>query len=211
MIDKSNNQVHIRWLPLLVDFGSCSGISWGSLLAWMYHSLYHVARRDTTDIAGCTLLLMSCIYHMLPQWCPEDRQILTFPLAVRLIGMSQQTRDHHAQRVLRSRTSLDQLALDEVRSPREWGTWLSVVPLECFNIVKFHQPNQVKCQFKVPAGCRVRHLSGEDVLDDPRLTTLPNDVQPMLSQPREVLQLPTDVPDRWRRAREVRSDMRRPA
>ncbi|RYR78723.1 hypothetical protein Ahy_A01g003575 [Arachis hypogaea] len=25
--DKSNNQVHIRWLPLLPDFGRCSSLS----------------------------------------------------------------------------------------------------------------------------------------------------------------------------------------
>ncbi|RYR35505.1 hypothetical protein Ahy_A10g050649 [Arachis hypogaea] len=30
--DKSNNQVHIRWLPLLAYFGRCSSLSfrWGS-------------------------------------------------------------------------------------------------------------------------------------------------------------------------------------
>ncbi|RYQ82903.1 hypothetical protein Ahy_B10g101488 [Arachis hypogaea] len=42
------------------DFGRCSGLSWGSaVLAWTYHSLCHAARRNTTDIAGCTPLLMS--------------------------------------------------------------------------------------------------------------------------------------------------------
>ncbi|RYR68294.1 hypothetical protein Ahy_A03g014786 [Arachis hypogaea] len=54
MTDKCNNQVHIRWLPLLVDFGRYNDLSWGfAVLAWTYHSLCHAAHRDTTNIAGC--------------------------------------------------------------------------------------------------------------------------------------------------------------
>ncbi|RYR15419.1 hypothetical protein Ahy_B04g072169 [Arachis hypogaea] len=48
-----------------------------------------------------------------------------------------------------------------------------------------------------------RHLSGEDVLDDPRLSTFPDDVQPTPSQPRDVLHLPRDVPDCRRHASDV--------
>ncbi|RYR33003.1 hypothetical protein Ahy_A10g047533 [Arachis hypogaea] len=89
--------VHIRWLPLLADFGRCNGLSCGSaVLAWTYYSLCHAVHRDTTDIARCTPLLVSWIYHRILQWYALERQILTFPLAVRLIGMTQQTRDHHA-------------------------------------------------------------------------------------------------------------------
>ncbi|RYR71096.1 hypothetical protein Ahy_A02g005393 isoform B [Arachis hypogaea] len=63
MMDKSNNLVHLQWLPLLVDFRMCRGLSWGSaVLAWTYHSLCSAAHRGTTDIAGCTPLLMSSIY-----------------------------------------------------------------------------------------------------------------------------------------------------
>ncbi|QHN78668.1 uncharacterized protein DS421_19g663310 [Arachis hypogaea] len=134
-----------------------------AVLAWTYHSLCHAKHRDTTDIADCTPLLMSWIYHMFPQWCPEDMNIPTFPLV--FIGMSQQIRDYHAQRVLRWSTSLDRLALDElpwtpyadpwlqditpdwVRSTGEWRTWLSVIPFVCFNIVEFHQSDRVKRQF----------------------------------------------------------------
>lgn len=158
----------------------------------------------------------------------------------------------------------------------EWGTWLSVVPLVCFNIVEFHHADRVKRQFNgeqpppeppvnvdrfltttgrgddvwwpekhsewydlwrarfapghrivitachdyrptveywdwYRAACRVRHLSGQHVLDDPRLFELPADVQPTASQPRDILQLPRDVPDRRRRAVAVREDTRRPA
>ncbi|RYQ83538.1 hypothetical protein Ahy_B10g102259 [Arachis hypogaea] len=57
MTDKSKNQVHFRWLPLLNDFQRCHGMSWGStVLAWMYHSLFSTTHRDTIDIAKCTPL-----------------------------------------------------------------------------------------------------------------------------------------------------------
>ncbi|QHN81521.1 uncharacterized protein DS421_20g687620 [Arachis hypogaea] len=58
--------------------------------------------------------------------------------------------------------------------------------------------------------CRVRNLSSQDVLDEPRLSDLHDDIQPIASQPRDVLHLPWDVPNRRRRAREVRADTRRP-
>ncbi|QHO49067.1 uncharacterized protein DS421_1g10740 [Arachis hypogaea] len=64
MTDKSSNLVYLRWLPLLQDFERCRGLSWGpAVLTWTYHSLCSVAHQDTTDIAACTLLLMSGIYQ----------------------------------------------------------------------------------------------------------------------------------------------------
>ncbi|RYR00083.1 hypothetical protein Ahy_B07g088138 [Arachis hypogaea] len=37
LTDKSNNLVHVRWLPLLWDFAECRALSWDSaVLAWTY-------------------------------------------------------------------------------------------------------------------------------------------------------------------------------
>ncbi|RYR24873.1 hypothetical protein Ahy_B02g058432 [Arachis hypogaea] len=84
MTELSNNQVHIRWLLLLEDFERCRRLSWeSSVLAWTYHLLCFAAHRSTTNIAGCTLLLVSWIYHRFSLWCPPDRQILMYPIAVR--------------------------------------------------------------------------------------------------------------------------------
>ena len=67
MTDKSNNLVHLRWLPLLWDFAECRAFSCGSaVLAWMYESLSLAAQRGVTDIAGCTPLFMSWIYQRFP-------------------------------------------------------------------------------------------------------------------------------------------------
>ncbi|RYR65197.1 hypothetical protein Ahy_A03g011164 [Arachis hypogaea] len=178
------------------------------------------------------------------------------------------------------------------REEDEWGTWLSAVPIVCFNIIQFYYVDRVKRQFNgeqpvlgIPVNldryervrlfylfnvfnirylittgrgeyvwwperlqqwydgrrqrfesghkitvhytvdarstveyydwwrgaCRVRHLSGQEVLEDPRLVELPHDVQPTVSQPRDDLTLPRGMPDRRRCAREVKEDTRRPA
>ncbi|XP_072073473.1 serine/threonine-protein phosphatase 7 long form homolog [Arachis hypogaea] len=90
LTDKSNNQVHVRWLPLLWDFAECRALSCGSvMLAWTYQSLYLAAQRSVTDIVGCTPLLMSWIYQRFSQWCPPDRGIYQYPLAARLVGSQQ--------------------------------------------------------------------------------------------------------------------------
>ncbi|QHO58330.1 uncharacterized protein DS421_3g89720 [Arachis hypogaea] len=54
--------------------------------------------------------------------------------------------------------------------------------------------------------CRVRHLSGQEVLEDPRLVELSPDVQPTASQSRDDLTLPRGMPDRRRRVWQVRED-----
>ncbi|RYR63149.1 hypothetical protein Ahy_A04g020943 [Arachis hypogaea] len=60
LIDKSNNLVHVCWLPLLRDFAECRALSWDStVLAWTYQSLCLAAQRGITDIVDCTPLLMS--------------------------------------------------------------------------------------------------------------------------------------------------------
>ncbi|RYQ85349.1 hypothetical protein Ahy_B10g104893 [Arachis hypogaea] len=74
IINKSNNQVHIRCLPLLADFERGRSMSWEfAMLAWAYHSLCSTTHRSTIDIAGCMPLLVSWIYHRFLEWCPSER------------------------------------------------------------------------------------------------------------------------------------------
>ncbi|RYR57125.1 hypothetical protein Ahy_A05g022855 [Arachis hypogaea] len=114
LTDKSNNLVHVRWLPLLRDFAECRALSWGSVvLAWTYQSLCLAIQWGVTDIAGCTPLLMSWIYQRFFQWCPPDRGVYQYSLAARLVGLQQQSRDQHQARVLYYRVSNDRLRFDE--------------------------------------------------------------------------------------------------
>ncbi|QHO16421.1 uncharacterized protein DS421_10g303390 [Arachis hypogaea] len=71
LTDKSNNLVHLRWIPLLRDFEEC--------------------RRGVTGITRCTPLLMSSIYQRFFQWYLPDRRVYQYPLAARLVGLQQQS------------------------------------------------------------------------------------------------------------------------
>ncbi|RYR02536.1 hypothetical protein Ahy_B06g081334 [Arachis hypogaea] len=82
--------------------------------ACIYHLLCSAAHRGTTDITGCTPLLMSWICQRFSQWCPPDRRFFMYSMAARLIGLTQQSRNQHEARVLRWRLAIDQLRWDEV-------------------------------------------------------------------------------------------------
>ncbi|XP_015967256.1 serine/threonine-protein phosphatase 7 long form homolog [Arachis duranensis] len=88
MTHKSNNLVHLPWLPLLQDFGRCQPLSWGlAMLAWTYQSMCSAAHRGVMNIADYTPLLMSWIYQRFSQWCPPKRGIYIYPMAARLVGL----------------------------------------------------------------------------------------------------------------------------
>ncbi|RYR66060.1 hypothetical protein Ahy_A03g012006 [Arachis hypogaea] len=53
------------------------------------------------------------IYQKFSQWCPPDRGIYQYPLATRLVGLQQQSRDQHEAKVLHWRVSIDRLRFDE--------------------------------------------------------------------------------------------------
>ncbi|RYR54541.1 hypothetical protein Ahy_A06g029847 [Arachis hypogaea] len=86
-------------------FERCRGLSWGSaVLAWTYHSLCSTTHQGTTDIAGCSPLLISWIYQKFLQWCLPDRQLFMYHMAAR---------DPHEARALRWRLLIDQLRWDK--------------------------------------------------------------------------------------------------
>ncbi|KAL4343344.1 hypothetical protein AHAS_Ahas11G0069000 [Arachis hypogaea] len=63
-----------------------------------------------TDIVECVPLVMSWIYHSFPTFCPAGYDMLIFLLTSRLAGLGQQSRDHHRDRGLSLRCSLDALS-----------------------------------------------------------------------------------------------------
>ncbi|MED6224997.1 hypothetical protein PIB30_089487 [Stylosanthes scabra] len=63
VLDKTNNIVFLRWVPLLRDFESCSKLSWGSVvLCWIYQRLCIASRRYNLEISGCLPRVFSWIY-----------------------------------------------------------------------------------------------------------------------------------------------------
>ncbi|RYR33501.1 hypothetical protein Ahy_A10g048108 [Arachis hypogaea] len=273
MTDKSNNLVHLRWLPLLWDFAECRAFFWGSaVLVWTYQSLSLAAQWGVTDIAGCTPLLMSWIYQRFPQWCRLDRGVYQYPLAARagismrsgscvigflltgydlmsLHGKSTMTlpcRLYVRPGFVRRRsgghgsqpspycasissvfTTLIGKNNSSMESNRYMTTtgqgdyvWWPLKLKEWYD--RWHQrfePNRriiVHHTFDTRptleyydwwrGACHVRHLSGQEVLEDPRLAELPPDIQLTASQPRDDLTLPQE---RGHRERQVGKPVRR--
>ncbi|KAL4381910.1 hypothetical protein AHAS_Ahas04G0180700 [Arachis hypogaea] len=109
------------------------------------------AQRDMADIAGCVPLVMSWIYHRFLTFCHAEYDILRFSLALRLVELEQQTRDHQHNRDLRLWHKLDALRFNEmtpdwIRNAREIHIWRSMVPLVCFHFVEFHRVDRINRQ-----------------------------------------------------------------
>ncbi|XP_022149984.1 serine/threonine-protein phosphatase 7 long form homolog [Momordica charantia] len=87
--DKSNNLVHLMFLPLLSDFGVAGRFSWGgACLAWLYRTLCKACRSDSRDIVGPIILLQVWSWDRFPTMAPQHRHIsnhelVDLPLAAR--------------------------------------------------------------------------------------------------------------------------------
>ncbi|XP_039037792.1 protein MAINTENANCE OF MERISTEMS-like [Hibiscus syriacus] len=85
--DKSNNLVHIQYLPIMEDFTVCRQYSWGySILTFLYHELCKVTvvvRGKKVDVAGCLVWLQSWAWYRLPFMTPITSAPMEFPLAAR--------------------------------------------------------------------------------------------------------------------------------
>ncbi|RYQ94727.1 hypothetical protein Ahy_B08g089659 [Arachis hypogaea] len=255
IIDKSNNMVHLRWLPLLRDFAKCRAFFWGSaVLAWTYQSLSLAAQRGVTLVG---LLQQSRDQHeakvlrwrvsldwlwfdefawrvcndparqaLCPPWFCEEEEWGTWLSAVlycasissvftTLIGRNGSSMESSRYQALRYLTT----------TGRGEDVWWPLKLKECYD--RWHQRFEPGRRITVHhtfdtrptleyydwwrAACRVRHLSGQEILEDQRLVELSLNVQSTTSQPRDDLALPRGVPDQHRRAREGRDDTRRPA
>nr|XP_025697368.1 protein MAINTENANCE OF MERISTEMS-like [Arachis hypogaea] len=79
--DKSGTAVHLKFLPLLRDFGSIGQYSWGSAcLAYMYRALGRASRFDCKKIDGPLTLLLDWIWIRLPFIAPIPRELHNFRL-----------------------------------------------------------------------------------------------------------------------------------
>ncbi|RYR38012.1 hypothetical protein Ahy_A09g042947 [Arachis hypogaea] len=113
LLDKANNTVHIRYLPLLANYDAISTYSWGSaVLCWLYRAMCLATDYNTKGMVGYYTLLMSWIYYTLPFWAPEMTSPYNFPLATRWAGKKGKN-DYVEQRLLKHRLKLDNLKVDE--------------------------------------------------------------------------------------------------
>ncbi|KAI4384300.1 hypothetical protein MLD38_002473 [Melastoma candidum] len=163
--DKSDNLVHLMWLPLLEDFELCGSYSWGSAcLAWLYRQLCRAADKKASQIAGCLVLLQTWAWDRFPHLSPlrrRSRQRQGMPLAYRW-GASLDTTAVATHVLSVIREALDRQSFDQVvwhpytddvcaRLPDYCldgqESWRARVPLICFSIVEWHYPDRVIRQF----------------------------------------------------------------
>ncbi|XP_015962351.2 protein MAIN-LIKE 1-like [Arachis duranensis] len=87
--DKSDNRIHIRWLPYVARLEEMGSYSWGSAaLAWLYRCMCRVANRHLVKLAGPLQLLQSWIFWRFPRFRPAGYDTCSWPLASRRSGYS---------------------------------------------------------------------------------------------------------------------------
>ncbi|RYR16465.1 hypothetical protein Ahy_B04g073492 [Arachis hypogaea] len=67
--DKSDNRIHIRWLPYVARLEDMDGYSWESAaLSWLYRCMCRVVNRHVVKLAGPLQLLQSWIFWRFPEF-----------------------------------------------------------------------------------------------------------------------------------------------
>ncbi|CAN1217169.1 Serine/threonine-protein phosphatase 7 long form homolog [Linum perenne] len=65
--NKSTQYVHLMWLPLLGDFTSAGGLSWGSAcLAWLYREMCRASHVVAEQISGPLFIIQILAWEHFP-------------------------------------------------------------------------------------------------------------------------------------------------
>ncbi|QHO03282.1 serine/threonine-protein phosphatase 7 long form homolog [Arachis hypogaea] len=155
--DKSDNRIHIRWLPYVARLEEMDGYSWGSAaLAWLYMCMCRVANRHVVKLAGPLQLLQSWIFWRFPRFRPAGYDEFNWPLASRWSGHNP-SGSEKGPRVQMWRLMIDmlqardfiwmpysspdvlQVVHPEVLEPRHTALWRCVTALIYFAVVEWHQ------------------------------------------------------------------------
>ncbi|XP_020989024.2 protein MAIN-LIKE 1-like [Arachis duranensis] len=163
--DKSENRIHIRWLPYVARLEEMGTYSWGSAaLAWLYRCMCRVANRHVVKLAGPLQLLQSWIFWRFPRFRPAGYETFSWPLASRWSGYNP-SGSEKGPRVQMWRLRIDrlqdsefiwmpysspdvlQVVHPEVLEPRHMALWHSVTALIYFAVIEWHQIDRVLPQF----------------------------------------------------------------
>ncbi|RYQ85368.1 hypothetical protein Ahy_B10g104917 [Arachis hypogaea] len=105
--DKSENRVHIRWLPFVARLDDMDSYSWWSAaLAWLYHCMCRVANRNVTNLAGPLQLLQSWIFWRFSSLRSRGFDTYSFPLASKWATYLPSS-DRKEERVVQCHLALD--------------------------------------------------------------------------------------------------------
>ncbi|KAL5162912.1 Serine/threonine-protein phosphatase 7 long form [Glycine soja] len=162
-VDKSSNKVSLRYLQFLRDFEECGRYAWGAaVLGFLYREMCNATDYKTKSIEGMCILLQMWAWERCPTLAPKrtPSQVENTPLGHRWLRRGNQHIGNDDVRVFRRK--LDIMKRHEfVWEPYPSTVisllppvclvgslaWYAVVPLICFQVIEWHQPDRVLRQF----------------------------------------------------------------
>ncbi|XP_016730897.1 serine/threonine-protein phosphatase 7 long form homolog [Gossypium hirsutum] len=153
MPDANDDNVHLMYLPLLVDLSTASSYSWGSaVLAMLYRELCRATNSDVVDMGGCLILLQSWALYWLPflasvshqPWsvCPGIGKSYTVPIYRRMI--EQHAREEFIWMPYR-RSKIANVVPSSAYVDSH--IWCTNAPIINFNVVEWYHGDRVLQQF----------------------------------------------------------------
>ncbi|KAH1262512.1 Serine/threonine-protein phosphatase 7 long form [Glycine max] len=159
-IDKTSNRVSLKYLQFLRDFEECGRYAWGAaVLGFLYREMCSATDYKTKSIGGMCILLQLWAWERCPTLAPKmtPSQVENTPLAHRWLRRGNQHIGNDDVKVFRRK--LDIMKLHEELYPSTVISllppvclvgslaWYAVVPLICFQVIEWHQPDRVLRQF----------------------------------------------------------------
>ncbi|KAH1209600.1 Serine/threonine-protein phosphatase 7 long form [Glycine max] len=139
-VNKSSSRVSLRYLQFLRDFEQCSMYAWGpAMLAYLYREMCSATDYKVKSIGGMCILIQMWAWERCTTLAPKRTPpvIENKPLGHRWLRRGNQHIGNDDLRVFRRK--LDLMKRHEPGS--------RVVPLVCFHVVEWHQPDRVLRQF----------------------------------------------------------------
>eukprot|EP00256_Glycine_max_P068120 XP_025982715.1 serine/threonine-protein phosphatase 7 long form homolog [Glycine max] len=162
-VDKSSNKVSLRYLQFLRDFEECGRYAWGTaVLDFLYREMCNATDYKTKSIGGMCILLQMWAWERCPTLAPKrtPSQVENTPLGYRWLRRGNQHIDNDDVRVFCRKLNIMK------RHEFVWEpypstvisllspvclvgslVWYAVVPLICFQVIEWHQPDKVLRQF----------------------------------------------------------------
>ncbi|KAH1254751.1 Serine/threonine-protein phosphatase 7 long form [Glycine max] len=162
-VNKSSSRVSLRYLQFLRDFEQCSTYAWGpAVLAYLYREMCSATDYKVKSIGGMCILIQMWAWEQCTTLAPKRTPpvIENKPLGHRWLRRGNQHIGNDDLRVFRRK--LDLMKRHEFVWEPYTATvmgalppicvvgsvaWFAVVPLICFHVVEWHQPDKVLRQF----------------------------------------------------------------
>ncbi|KAH1254800.1 Serine/threonine-protein phosphatase 7 long form [Glycine max] len=159
-VNKSSSRVSLRYLQFLRDFEQCSTYAWGlAVLAYLYRKMCSATDYKVKSIGGVCILIQMWAWERCTTLTPKRMPpvIENKPLGHRWLRQGNQHIGNDDLRVFLRKLDLIKRH-EEPYTTTVMATlpqicvvgsvaWFAVVPLICFHVVEWHQPDRVLQQF----------------------------------------------------------------